>query len=42
MFQEEFKDQRGNHNLYFEDEQTLQWPKEKAQREQARIYKTYT
>ena len=42
MFQEELKDQRGNPNLYIEDEQTIQWPREKVQREQARIYKTYT
>ena len=33
MFQEELKDQRGNQNLYFEDEQTIQWPKEKKYKE---------
>jgi hypothetical protein len=28
----------GNHNLYIEEEQTIQWPKEKVQ---TTIYKTY-
>jgi hypothetical protein len=31
--------QRGNQNLYIEEEQTTQWPKEKVQ---TAIYKTYT
>jgi len=31
--------QRGNQNLYIEEEQTTQWPKEKVQ---TTIYKTYT
>ena len=31
--------QRGNQNLYIEEGQTTQWPKEKVQ---TTIYKTYT
>ena len=31
--------QRGNQNLYIEEGQTTQWPKEKGQ---TTIYKTYT
>jgi hypothetical protein len=33
--------QRGNQNLYIEEEQTTQWPKEKSAKGQTTIYKTY-
>ena len=32
----------GNQNPYIEEEQITQWPKEKVQKEQTTIYKTYT
>jgi len=32
----------GNQNLYIEEEQTTQWPKEKSTNGQTTIYKTYT
>ena len=31
--------QRGNHNLYIEEEQTTQWPKEKEQKDKHRSTK---
>ena len=40
LFKEEFEDiPKGNQNPYIEEEQTIQWPKEKGQ---TTIYKTYT
>ena len=33
---------RGNQNPQIEDEQTTQWPKEKGQKRQTTIYKTFT
>jgi hypothetical protein len=33
--------QRSNQNPYIDEENTTQWPKEKGQKEQASIYKTY-
>jgi hypothetical protein len=39
--EEEFEDTKGcNQNLYIEEEQTIQWPKEKSTKGQT-IYKTY-
>jgi hypothetical protein len=32
----------GNQNLYIEEEQATQWPKEKSTKGQTTIYKTYT
>jgi len=38
--QEEFEDtKRGNQNPYIEEEQTTQWPKEKAQKDKQRSTK---
>jgi len=34
--------QRSNQNMYSEEEQTTQWPKEKSTKRQTMIYKTYT
>ena len=31
--------QRGNQNLYIEEEQTMQWPKEKVQKDKQRFTK---
>ena len=31
--------QRGNHNPYFEEEQTIHWPKEKVQKDKQRSTK---